>query len=107
MKQLDIDMSPSAFIWKRYLTLTLVTFDLDPVTFDIDLSPPGYICPISSVVHKVALYSCGGERCRSSKPRWTDRQNVMHMSPLYIYIDVLKIGCLPASFNSCLLGLLV
>ncbi len=31
MKQLDVDVSPPAFVWTPYLTLTLVTFDLDPM----------------------------------------------------------------------------
>ncbi len=35
MKQLDIDVSPPAFIWVPYLTLTLVTFDIDSVTIDL------------------------------------------------------------------------
>ncbi len=35
MKQLDVDVSPPAFVWKPYLTL-LSTFDLDPVTFDLE-----------------------------------------------------------------------
>ncbi len=48
MKQLDVDGSPPAFVWNPYLTMTLVTFDLDPVTFillvnvstsDPDLNP--------------------------------------------------------------------
>ena len=32
MKQLDIDVIPPAFVWTHYLTVTLVTFHLDPVT---------------------------------------------------------------------------
>ena len=32
MQQLDVDVSPPAFIWNPHLTMTLVTFDLDPVT---------------------------------------------------------------------------
>ncbi len=30
MKQLDVVVSPSAFVWNPHLTLTHVTFDLDP-----------------------------------------------------------------------------
>ncbi len=30
MKQLDVVVSPPAFVWNPYLTLTHVTFDLDP-----------------------------------------------------------------------------
>ena len=30
MKQLDVVVSPPAFVWNSYLTLTHVTFDLDP-----------------------------------------------------------------------------
>ncbi len=30
MKQLDVDVSPPAFLWDPYLTLANVTFDLDP-----------------------------------------------------------------------------
>ena len=30
MKQLDVDVSPPAFVWNPYLTFTNVTFDLDP-----------------------------------------------------------------------------
>ena len=33
MKQLDVDVSPPTFVWNHYLPMTLVTFDLDPVTF--------------------------------------------------------------------------
>ena len=39
MKQLDVDVSPPAFVWTPYLTLTLVTFDLDPC----DLLPIGHM----------------------------------------------------------------
>ncbi len=30
MKQLDVDVSPPAFVWNPYLTLTQMTFDLGP-----------------------------------------------------------------------------
>ncbi len=30
MKQLDVDVSPPAFVWNPHLTLAKVTFDLDP-----------------------------------------------------------------------------
>ncbi len=30
MKQLDVAVSPPAFVWNPYLTLTHMTFDLDP-----------------------------------------------------------------------------
>ncbi len=30
MKQLDVDVSPPAFVWNLYLTLANVTFDLEP-----------------------------------------------------------------------------
>ncbi len=30
MKQLDVVVSLAAFVWNPYLTLTRVTFDLDP-----------------------------------------------------------------------------
>ncbi len=33
MKQLDVNVSPPAFVWNHNLPVTLVTFDLDPVTF--------------------------------------------------------------------------
>ncbi len=33
MKQLDVDVSPPPFVRNHYLPVTLVTFDLDPVTF--------------------------------------------------------------------------
>ncbi len=39
MKQLDIVVSPAAFVRNPYLTLTHVTFDLDPC----DLCPRGQI----------------------------------------------------------------
>ena len=35
MKQLDVDVSPPAYVWNHYLTETLVTLDLDPVTFKL------------------------------------------------------------------------
>ncbi len=37
MKQLDVVVSPPAFVWNPYLTLTPVTFDLDHVTFDLQV----------------------------------------------------------------------
>ncbi len=37
MKQLDVVVSPPAFVWFPYMTLTNVTFDLTHVTFDIDI----------------------------------------------------------------------
>ncbi len=46
MKQLDIDVSPHAFVWTPYLTLTLMTFDLDPMIIDLercDLWPMGHM----------------------------------------------------------------
>ncbi len=36
MKQLDVDVSPPAFLWDPHLNLANVTFDLDRVTFDLD-----------------------------------------------------------------------
>ncbi len=36
MKQLDVDVSPPAFVWPTYLALTLVTFDLDPMIIDLE-----------------------------------------------------------------------
>ncbi len=47
---------------------------------DIDIEPTfkfahmTWIRKCSSVVHKVALYGCGGAQCRSSKPTQTDAQ---------------------------------
>ena len=38
MKQLDIVVSPHAFVWNSYLTLTHVTFDLTHVTFDLEVN---------------------------------------------------------------------
>ena len=34
MRQLDVDVSPPAFLWDLYLTLANVTFDLNPCDFD-------------------------------------------------------------------------
>ncbi len=34
MKQLDVDVSPPAFVWNPYWIMANVTFDLDP--FDLD-----------------------------------------------------------------------
>ena len=46
MKQLDIDASLPAFVWKYYLTLVSVTLTLTHVTFDLDhrdlLLPPSF-----------------------------------------------------------------
>ncbi len=38
MKQLDVVVSPPAFVRNPYLTLTHVTIDLDPVTFDLEVN---------------------------------------------------------------------
>ncbi len=53
MKQLDVDVSPPAFVWNPYLTLTLVTFDLDPC--DLDLQVPCQIHCIKSL--KIAVFA--------------------------------------------------
>ncbi len=43
MKQLDVDVSPPAFLWDLNLTLANVTFDLDPYDFDAGMNK---ICKI-------------------------------------------------------------
>ena len=37
MKQLDVVVSPPAFLQNPYLTLISVTYDPDHVTFDLDI----------------------------------------------------------------------
>ncbi len=37
MKQLDVDVSPPAFLWDPHLNLTNVTFDLDPCAYNMGL----------------------------------------------------------------------
>ncbi len=37
MKQLDVVVSPPAFLWDPYLTLTNVIFDLDILTYRLHM----------------------------------------------------------------------
>ena len=50
MKQLDIDVSPPAFLWDPYLALTNVTFDLDPCDL-LALSSNKMCIPIPNLVN--------------------------------------------------------
>ena len=46
MKQLDVVVSPPAFVWNPYLNSTNATFYLTHVTFDLDIcgiQPLGHI----------------------------------------------------------------
>ncbi len=52
IKQRYVDVSPPAFVWKPYLTLNPKTFDLDPVTPDLDSCDLWVTCKI----HRVILF---------------------------------------------------
>ena len=69
IKQLDVDVSPPAFLWNPYLSMANVTFDLCQ-------------CLYSSLVHKVALYHCTGAQYKVPQTQRDDK--VAHLKTLCI-----------------------
>ncbi len=56
MKQLDVVVSPPAFVWNPHFTLTHVTFDLDPS----DLLPRGQISmKLQKIFEKIIFFQHG------------------------------------------------
>ena len=80
MKQLDIDMSPSAFVWMHYLQVAFVSFDLDPVTFTLLVNLKWFL-RYESLSSNFGLVT------------ETDRRKAMHMSPPCVSTGGLKNNC--------------
>ncbi len=64
MMQLEVFVSPPAFLWDPYLTLTNVIFDLDINFYLVIFGPMNYFLVTDR-----------------QTDRWTDRRKVMHKSP--------------------------